>query len=75
VAAVAAVVIKMPEEEKSPAQARPTPAECAHEYQMDDELETWVCANCGSALDLVTQVQRHECGPDCDRHGDVSAIG
>jgi hypothetical protein len=54
---------------------KPAPAACDHAYELDKDLEMWVCAKCGSALDLMTQQMRHECGPDCDRHRDISAIG
>jgi len=48
---------------------------CEHDYRLDKELEGWVCTKCGKLFELMTQVTRHECGPDCDIHGDISAIG
>jgi predicted RNA-binding Zn-ribbon protein involved in translation (DUF1610 family) len=42
---------------------------------MDEEMQMWICSRCGTSLNLVTQVNHHECGPDCDRHEDISAIG
>jgi len=50
------------------------PANCRHDYIHDADLEDWVCARCGKALALVTQ-EKHECGPDCEKHGDIAAIG
>ena len=50
-------------------------AACEHDYRLDQDMEMWICAKCGTSLDLMTQLIRHECGADCDRHGDISAIG
>ena len=64
----------MPDVSASAGKGRPA-GPCDHEFQFDAELEDWVCQKCGKALALVSQDERHECGPDCDRHGDVAAIG
>ena len=63
----------MPEPQSSAGNSRAVP--CEHDYQLDSDLEMWVCARCGTSMDLVTQPSPHECGPDCDRHEDISAIG
>lgn len=60
---------------KSSEESQPSPASCEHDYKLDKDLEGWVCLKCGKMLDLMVQATRHECGPDCDRHGDISAIG
>ena len=56
-------------------QRKAAPAACDHDYQLDQDMEMWVCAKCGTSMDLMTQLIHHECGADCDRHGDISAIG
>jgi len=53
---------------------RPETASCQHDYRLDTDLEEWVCTKCGKALSLVAQ-EKHECGPDCEKHGDIAAIG
>ena len=60
----------MPSDER-----RTAAAVCDHDYRIDREMQLWICTKCGTALDLMTQLIRHECGADCDRHGDISAIG
>lgn len=64
---------EMPEPE--PTSEHAGAVSCEHDYVLEGDLEMWVCTKCGSALELTAQVQRHECGPDCDRHEDISAIG
>jgi hypothetical protein len=54
---------------------RPAVAACDHDYVLDKDMQMWICEKCGTSLDLMTQLIRHECGADCDRHGDISAIG
>ena len=54
---------------------QPATTVCEHDYRIDKEMQMWICAKCGTALDLMTQLIRHECGADCDRHGYISAIG
>jgi hypothetical protein len=54
---------------------RPAKKACDHDYRLDKEMQMWICEKCGTAMDLMTQLMRHECGADCDRHGDISAIG
>lgn len=61
--------------ERDPTSQHPGSPVCEHDYEMDRDLQMWICVKCGSALELTTQVTRHECGPDCDRHEDISAIG
>lgn len=61
---------------RKPAGSRASsPASCVHDYEFDADLEAWVCAKCGKLLDLMVQEGRHECGPDCEKHSDISAIG
>ncbi len=45
-----------------------------HFYRLDSELQDFVCEKCGVTLGLSAR-ERHECGPDCDIHSDVSGIG
>ena len=65
----------MPEPDTSPPRKKSSAAACQHDYELDKDLQMWVCTRCGTSLDMQTQVTRHECGPDCDIHGDISAIG
>ncbi len=51
------------------------PGTCQHEFQFDNELEDWLCTRCGRSFGLVTAEARHQCGPDCDIHDEVSGIG
>ncbi|HET9477144.1 MAG TPA: hypothetical protein VFP63_06625 [Dehalococcoidia bacterium] len=64
----------MPEPD-NPGRQQSAASPCEHEYEMDEEMQMWICSRCGTSLNLVTQVNHHECGPDCDRHEDISAIG
>jgi len=65
----------MPRPRRPTNRADAAPANCWHDYIFDADLEEWVCQKCGKALSLVAQQDKHECGPDCDKHGDIAAIG
>jgi hypothetical protein len=65
----------LPEKKTSSSPGRPDAAVCEHDFQLDPDLQGWVCSKCGKALMLVSQQQNHECGPDCDKHGDIAGIG
>ena len=50
-------------------------AKCEHEYKLDPEVQMWVCERCGRDLAFVNHREAHECGPDCEKHGETSGIG
>ena len=49
----------MPEPDTPSPQKQSGAAACQHDYELDRDLQMWVCAKCGTSLDLQTQVARH----------------